>query len=284
VREPQRRRGTAEPDGEFRRLTGRTAGIIYILGGLIVAAETPMLPSGQAGPNWIVAAVGIAGVAAGAVMLRLPWHRWPQRASLCPTVPGLALIGVGNWTNPDPYLAAVFFFLLAIWLGTAQPRGTVLVLSPLFALAYWWPMSIVPHTPGLAHSVPSVIAVCVLAGESLAWLTARLHATQRRLREHDERRFQALLAASSDATVLLDPTYAMTYVSPSAVRVLYRPVDDLRRQGMTAFIRHQVHPDDAAALIVTLDHLFRSPGAEETMQFRVASPGGGWGNIDDRPP
>ena len=63
------------------------------------------------------------------------------------------LIGVGNWIDPDPYLAGVFFFLVAMWLGTAQPRGTVLAFSPLFAAMYWWPMSIVPHTPGLTRSV-----------------------------------------------------------------------------------------------------------------------------------
>src|SRR6185312_10598353 len=98
-----------------------------------------------------------------------------------------------------------------------------------------------PHTPGLTHSVPYVVAVCILAGESLAWLTARLHATQRQLRGHDERRFQALLGASSDTTLVLDAAGEMTYVSPSAARVLQLPAEELSGQSMSTFIRHHVH-------------------------------------------
>jgi diguanylate cyclase (GGDEF)-like protein/PAS domain S-box-containing protein len=274
-----RRRDKAEPDGEFRHLAGRAIGILYILSGLITFANGLTLLD-RATFARTMFAVGVTGVVAGAVMLRLPWHRWPQRASLCVVVPTLVLMGLGNWVDPDPYLASIFLFLLAMWLGTAQPRGTVLAVSPLFAVAYWWPMSLVPHAAGLTRSVPYVIAVCVLAGESLAWLTARLHATQRQLRGHDERRFQALLGASSDTTVVLDTARVMTYVSPSAARVLHRSAGELSDQSVATFIRHHVHPDDAANLSARLDRLFASDGVEEAIRFRVAGPARTWCDIE----
>ena len=275
-----RRRRRVEPDSEFRRLTGRAMGLLYLLSSILTVAYGVTMIDHALTIAVPMLAVGVTGATTGAVMLRLPWHRWPQRATLVAVVPALVLIGIANWVDPDPYLASIFVFLLAMWLGTAQPRGTVLIFSPLFAFAYWWPMAIVPHTPGLTHSVPYVVAVCILAGETLAWLTARLHATQRQLRGHDERRFQALLGASSDTTLVLDAAGEMTYVSPSAARVLQLPAEELNGQSMATFIRHHVHPADAADLSATLDRLFAADGVEENIRFRVAGPSRTWCDIE----
>ena len=106
----------------------------------------------------------------------------------------------------------------------------------------------------------------------MAWLTARLHATQQRLRDHDERRFQALLAASSDTTVVLDADHNMTYVSPSAVRLLRHPADTLTTQNLMTFIDHHVHPADTDHLRTTLHHLTDHPDTEHTVRFRVTDP------------
>ncbi len=265
-----RRRGRVEPDGEFRRLTGRAMGLLFILSGIVTLAFGLMTLDRAATTAGTMLAVGATGVIGGAVVLRLPWHRWPQRATLVGVVPALILFGIANWVDPDPYLASIFLYLIAMWLGTAQPRGTVLAFSPLFAFAYWWPMAIVPHTPGLTHSVPYVVAVCVLAGESLAWLTARLHAVQRLLRDHDGRRFQALLGASSDTTVVLSASSEMTYVSPSAMRVLHLPAEALSGQSMTTYLQDHVHPDDVTDVSAKLDQLIAGDGVEEAIRFRVA--------------
>jgi diguanylate cyclase (GGDEF)-like protein/PAS domain S-box-containing protein len=275
-----RRRDRTEPDGEFRHLAGRAIGILYILSGVIIFANGLTLLDRGATIARTMFAVGVTGVAAGVVMLRLPWHRWPQRASLWVIVPTLTMMGLGNWVDPDPYISSIFLVLLAMWLGTAQRRGTVLAVSPLFAFAYWWPMTLVPHPAGLTRSVPYVVAVCVLAGETLAWLTARLQATQRQLRSHDERRFQALLGASSDTTLVLDATGTMTYVSPSAGRVLRLPAEELSGRSMATFVRDHVHPEDAVTLGASLDRLNARDGAEEAIRFRVAGPSRTWCDIE----
>ncbi len=268
-----------EPDGEFRRLAGRAISAIFIVGGALTCALATSVGSSGALMVAIMLSVGLAAVITGLVTWRLPWQRWSRRASLWSLVPALVLMGVGNWAIPDPYLAAIFYFLIAVWVGTAHRQGTMLVLSPVFAVTYWVPLAIVPHTPGLENSVFYVTATCVLAGECVAWLTARLHSVQQRLREHDERRFQALLAASSDAMLVIAADGRFSYISPSAGRLLRAPLEEVRSVGAAAVIDRHVRAEDAGRVRDRLEHLLRSPGAEETVRFQVRT-GRGWRDIE----
>ncbi len=193
--------GGVDPDADFVRLSARAGGLLFLLSGLVgIVYGLSLGGPGPAGRVIVVACVVPA--IGGVVILRLPWHRWHQRALLTLVPPALALIGLSNWVDPNPYLGGVFFFLLAMWIGVAQPMGTTLALSPLFALAYWAPMAVVAHAAGLGRSVAFVIAVCVLAGESLSWLATRLRIAQRRLRDHDERRYQRELTRQAFADQL----------------------------------------------------------------------------------
>ncbi len=99
--------------------------------------------------------------------------------------PALLVSGLTGYLDPSPYVAAIPFFLLALWLGISQPRGTALALSPATALAYWAPIALAPHAPGLVASVPLVTVTCALVGETLAWLMARLGEAQQRLRDFE---------------------------------------------------------------------------------------------------
>src|SRR6266508_2663394 len=152
-------RAVMDADGAFRRLAGQAAGVLFVVGGLMCVADAP---AAARGPGAFVAFVAMGGlaVAAGAVLLRLPWQRWPRRATL-------------------------WILLPALWLGISQPRGTALALSPATALAYWAPIALAPHAPGLVASVPFVTVTCALVGETLAWLTTRLGEAQQRLRDYE---------------------------------------------------------------------------------------------------
>jgi diguanylate cyclase (GGDEF)-like protein/PAS domain S-box-containing protein len=272
--------GGSGPDADSRRLSGRAAGALFILGGLIGLGYVGTLRGH--GPAVLAGLVSLSAgaVVAGVAMLFLPWHYWSRRASLWVVPPALALIGTSNWVDPSPYVAPIFFILLAMWLGAAQPRGTMLAFSPLFAVAYWAPIAAVPHAAGLGQSVPIITAVCVVAGECLAWLSTRLRAAQRRLREHDERRFQALLTSSSDTTVVLSATGNITYASPSALRVLRVSAADLLLLTMPAFVHRHVHRADAGRLTADLAELLAAPGGERTLQFRVGGPEGTWRDVE----
>ncbi|GAA0797419.1 putative bifunctional diguanylate cyclase/phosphodiesterase [Spirilliplanes yamanashiensis] len=263
-----RRREVAEPDGAFRRLTGHAIGWLYIASAAVIIGYAPTV--GSARPILaVLLALGVATLVCGAVMLWLPWQRWRRRWQILAVPPSLAISGFGNWMDPNPYLAGISFFVLAVWAGTALRRGTVLALSPLFLAAYWLPLAIVADDPRLASSAVTCTVICVVTGECLAWLTARLHELQARLREHDERRFQALVAASSDTTILFDPQGRTTYVSPSAQRMLGRPAEALQGRTVQAVIADHVHPDDAAAVRRALRLLSAGRGSAKVMRFRV---------------
>ena len=272
--------GGGGSDGGARHRSGLSGAVLFTIGGLIVALEGLTIPGRSAAVMWSVFVIGLLAVVLGVGYLFVPWRRLPRRVQLVIAIPALGFIGMGNWLDPNPYLAVVFFFVVSMWVGIAQPRGTTLVLSPLFAVAYWWPIEIVPHVAGLRQSVPYVVLPCVLAGETMGWLMARLNAAQRRLREHDERRFQALLAASSDTTVVLGPAHDVSYVSASAGRVLQLSAGELTGLTVAAFIGQSVHPEDASLLSAQLDELFATHGAEKVVRFRVAGPAGTWNEVE----
>ena len=91
-------------------------------------------------------------------------------------------------------------------------------------------------------------------------------ALHQQLRDHDQRRFQALVAGSSDTTIVLDAAGKVAYVSSSATRVLHLAADQLQGQPMVAFVGRHVHPDDASPLTATLQHLLDTAGGEASFE------------------
>jgi diguanylate cyclase len=107
-----------------------------------------------------------------------------------------------------------------------------------------------------------------------------LAALHQQLREHDERRFQALLTGSSDTTLVVDAAGEIAYVSSSATRVLHLPTDQLHGHPMAVFIQRHVHPDDAGQLTAALQQLLATTGCEESVEFRLRRPDGSWRDME----
>jgi diguanylate cyclase (GGDEF)-like protein/PAS domain S-box-containing protein len=107
-----------------------------------------------------------------------------------------------------------------------------------------------------------------------------LAALHQQLREHDERRFQALLAGSSDTTIVVDAAGEIAFVSSSATRVLHLPADQLHGHPMVVFVQRHVHPDDTGHLTAKLQQLLTTAGGEESVEFRLRRPGGSWRDIE----
>jgi diguanylate cyclase len=105
-------------------------------------------------------------------------------------------------------------------------------------------------------------------------------ALHQQLRQHDERRFHALLAGSSDTTIVLDMAGEVAYVSSSATRVLQLAADQVHGRPMTAFIQRHVHPDDAGQLAAKLQQLLDTAGCEESVEFRLRRPDGSWRDVE----
>ena len=124
--------------------------------------------------------VGCAAALIGLVVWFLPWRSWPRPASLALLPVGFALIAVHNVVGgEDPYLHAVFYVVLFMWLGMAHPSGTALKTLPLFLIAYLAPIWATLDLDLTALiSVVCIGLLCLLVGETLAFVSERWRASQ----------------------------------------------------------------------------------------------------------
>ena len=183
------RTGVLSLEQEHRRrrtLLARLAAVFYIGSGLLGLATLPLPAPGL---NRIATATVCAvALAAGVVVWLAPWGAWPRRASLVVVPPAFALIALANgYGGSDPHTYSVFFVVVFVWIGLAQPPGTSLIMAPLAAAAYTLPLLWLDGNtgPGLA-SAATTIPVCVLVGEGIAWGMVRLEGIERALhRERD---------------------------------------------------------------------------------------------------
>lgn len=120
------------------------------------------------------AAITTTCVLAGTIIWWLPWDRWPRSALL--VIPPIGL-GVKMWANLmgglGPYSYSIHFVLIYVWMGVALPRWTPLWFSPLLAIAYGVPL-LLRGDPRQTASLAMVLPICVVIGESVAWISNRL--------------------------------------------------------------------------------------------------------------
>jgi signal transduction histidine kinase len=133
--------------------------------------------------------VGIVAVALGLLFLRLPWERLPLRAPLALAPIAFALISLSNlFGGVSSFSYAVYFVVVFVWVGIAQPPGTSWWLLPLAVVAYLLPFLIGDNpAPNAIASVTVAIPVCILVGEVLAKAVRRLERSQLDLRSRVDR-------------------------------------------------------------------------------------------------
>jgi diguanylate cyclase (GGDEF)-like protein/PAS domain S-box-containing protein len=249
------------------RLVGRAAALMLAAGGLLslVNAVRPDAPDEEA---LGVLLVGLASATAGLVLWRLPWNRWPRHMTLVVVPLGFALIVARNSVGEvDPYLYPTLFVAAFTWIGISQRQGTSLVLVPLFVAAYLSPiLGGRLATEMSATSVVCVALVCILVGESLAWISGRLALTRGALQEwRAEERFRALVQNAFDVITIVDADGSMRYNSPSAARVLGYGLSELNG---TPFL-DLLHPDDAAQASGVLQDLTARNGQSVSAEWRL---------------
>jgi diguanylate cyclase (GGDEF)-like protein len=174
-------------------LVARAAAILFLASGFLTIVSAGLGPASTRS-----ATIGVALVAAaiGVGVWFAPWQAWPTRASfwLAPTALVLIAIG-GTFGTTQPYDYAVYFAVVHAWVGIAHPRWSSVVLSPLTAIAYAVPLLfIAPHVSTALVSGITVVPLCVLMGESIAWLRAQLDHSESdrgRLRDALEERRRA---------------------------------------------------------------------------------------------
>ena len=87
-----------------------------------------------------------------------------------------------------------------------------------------------------------------------------------------ERRFRALVRNSTDVILIVEANGLIAYESPAITPVLGYDVDG--RVGRSMF--DVIHPDDVSWIRGLLGDIGRTPGAEDTAEYRVSHADGSW--------
>jgi len=162
-------------------LLGRLAAVFYLGSGLLGLVTLP-LPA-PASNRAATTLVSVAAIAAGIAIWLAPWGTWPRRAGLWIIPPAFALIALANiFGGSDLHTYGVFFVVVFVWTGLAQPPRTSLLMAPLVAAAYVLPLLWLPGDLGAGlASAATTIGVCVLVGEGIAWGMVRLEKIEQAL-------------------------------------------------------------------------------------------------------
>ena len=220
--------------GRTRTSPGHSAARLLIAAGLLTVVNNYLPGSGHLD---LAVLNGIAGAAVllGVVSLLVPWDRLSPRAPLVLVLAAFGLIAGANlYGGVSDFSYAVYFVVVFVWVGIAQPPGTSLLLSPLAVAAYLLPFFVRDDAP--ANAVPSVtvaIPVCVLVGETLARSVRRLEQSRSQLRDQVDEvvrqraREQAVVDALADGVLVLDQAGMVTAANRAAARMLRRDVHEL---------------------------------------------------------
>lgn len=142
-----------------------------------------------------------------------PWERWPRRVTLVLAPLAFSLLAssvlLGSYNRST---TALHFMLVFAWIGVSHERGTALAAAPLAAASYLLPLLATGNSDDAITSVWEVVALDVLVGEGLSWMSTRLRraealdvsrmwdmqsllqAAERLAREHDPRHTPELVA------------------------------------------------------------------------------------------
>ncbi|HVM09346.1 MAG TPA: EAL domain-containing protein [Acidimicrobiales bacterium] len=197
----------------------RISAALYFACGLLVAVTTVAIPESPTAND--VGAIAVAGLAAvcGAVIWILPWERWSPRWNLTLVPLALAIIAAFNVCAENAYLYPIFYVVVFVWVGLAQPQWTSLAFTPLVAAAYLAPVRFSAVPAGdVASSLVYVIPVCIAVGEIVAWGASRLRRAEA-ARAESHVRFEMLVGKANEFVAIVDSDARITYVSP-AIREL----------------------------------------------------------------
>ncbi len=258
-----------------RMLAGRMVSILFVLSGVITSSSALFLQIAYINRVGVIG-VGLFGVLVGMVSLFLPWHRWPRHVMLVFVPLAFVLISLHNvFGDANPYRYSIFYMVVFLWIGIAQPRGTSFWFIPLFAVSYLAPLLLLKKTDSAISSVFYTLPVSLVVSELLAWVAERLHKVQTTLGQ-SEARFRSLVQHASDMVILIDNDSTIRYLSPSVERILGYDLSTLRHTPLLQL----VHEDDVASVRAILNLALHQPGVSAPFECRVRHQDGTWRHIE----
>ena len=131
--------------------------LLVVAGGLTVLNNH--LPGAETLDRGVLNLLGGLAVLLGTTFFMLPWHRWPERASLVVVPLALTLISLKDLLGGvSAFTYGLFFVVVFTWLGLTQPPGTSFAVAPFAIGAYVVPGLFGAHPPPGAVSSVTVAA------------------------------------------------------------------------------------------------------------------------------
>ncbi len=160
-----------------QRLVARYFAALLATSGVVSALVHP-LPNLTEMSAMARSAITLTCLVGGFLIWFAPWQRWPRWSLFFLPAVGL---GVKAWANLlgglGPYSYSIHFVLVYVWMGIALPRGAPLAYAPLLVVAYALPLAL-QGDPRQVASVAMVTPICVIIGESVAWISNRLRSVE----------------------------------------------------------------------------------------------------------
>ncbi|MCU1352911.1 MAG: diguanylate cyclase/phosphodiesterase with sensor(s) [Acidimicrobiales bacterium] len=181
------------------RANARLASVLHVVCGLFALSVTPFLAVAPQGRPGLLMALGGLSAVFGVAIWFLPWQRWPADSTLFLVPFALAMVSAHGWLiGADGYRFGALFMVVFAWIGNTQRRWCSVAFSPLLIVAYGIPAALGPQHQDLAlGGAVYVIPICVLLGESVAWMSER----NRRAQESEHLSAEFLRAAFDNASV-----------------------------------------------------------------------------------
>lgn len=207
-------------------------GVLFLMGGIIAlfSAFVPPVPKSPIG----VYIAGALAVCIGAACFPAPWQRWPRWSTLPLVALSFPLIAFYNYSvGVAPFRYSMYFILAYAFLGSAHRQWTPVAFLPLLLAAYLIPLVIRGQaTPAALASGLLIVVVCLVVGESIAWITNRMRQAQIRL--EDELRYRVghdPLTNLDNRTLFsdrLEHAVTMAKRHSGSIAVLFIDLDDFK--------------------------------------------------------
>jgi diguanylate cyclase (GGDEF)-like protein/PAS domain S-box-containing protein len=245
------------------QLVGRLSGALWTLCGTLVVAAGSFVPLPQGSDRGAVLILGMVAIVTGGVVWLLPWERWRRSTTLWIVPFAFGVIALHDrFTGGDGFLYATFYLVAFVWIGLAHRPGTSLRFLPLLAIAYICPLIDLgaSRTSLGAASAFYVLPCCVLVGEAVAWVGARLGRSEAALADAEDR-FRGAFDHAPIGIALASCDGRLVRVNQSFGDIVGRLPDEM--VGMT--IRDLTHPDDWETNASEIEALFS--GAIDSYQL-----------------
>jgi diguanylate cyclase (GGDEF)-like protein/PAS domain S-box-containing protein len=260
-----------EQDTTPQRNAASQAGLLFAAAGILTILNN-FVPGSEYLDKAFLHVVGLACLALGAVVPRLPWPRWPVRATLAICPLAFAVIAVANQRGGvSTYSYAPFFIIVFMWVGLHHPPRTSFALAPLATIAYMVPGLMASNPPdGALSSVTVAIPVCVLVAETIARTVGRVRRAEQDIQHSYELLHRSQALANVGSWEWDVETGAVEW-SPEMFRILGVPEGEFE----TAFepVLNLVVPEDREAVSAQ----FRSAAKGDAVPgfaFRIKRPDG----------